>query len=174
MTEDAENLIDPAIVAALYVEFAEPLRLFLVGVLRDHQLAADVLQSTFVKLTEKGHLTSENSRKSWLFQVAYREAMALRRRETIGDKVHQQMARIDQRPQPAADHALLRKEAIESVRRVLRDLPFEQQQVVRMRIYEGKKFADIASELDIPLGTALGRMRSAMAKLRAGLEEDHL
>ena len=35
-----------------------------------------------------------------------------------------------------------------------------------MRIYEEKTFAVIAQELDIPLGTALGRMRSALAKLR--------
>jgi len=50
-------------------------------------------------------------------------------------------------------------------------LPPEQQQVVRMRIYEDKTFAVIAAELGIPLGTALGRMRTALIKLRAKLEQ---
>jgi RNA polymerase sigma-70 factor (ECF subfamily) len=39
-----------------------------------------------------------------------------------------------------------------------------------MRIYEEKTFAMIAQELGIPLGTALGRMRTALAKLRKTLE----
>jgi hypothetical protein len=41
-----------------------------------------------------------------------------------------------------------------------------------MRIYEEKTFAVIAKELKIPLGTALGRMRAAMIKLRARLAEE--
>jgi RNA polymerase sigma-70 factor (ECF subfamily) len=35
-----------------------------------------------------------------------------------------------------------------------------------MRIYEEKTFATIAEELGIPLGTALGRMRTALQKLQ--------
>jgi RNA polymerase sigma-70 factor (ECF subfamily) len=46
----------------------------------------------------------------------------------------------------------------------------EERQVVRMRIYEEKTFAAIANELKIPLGTALGRMRTALLKLRAKLK----
>jgi DNA-directed RNA polymerase specialized sigma24 family protein len=40
-----------------------------------------------------------------------------------------------------------------------------------MRIYEEKTFATIAKELKIPLGTALGRMRAALIKLRAKLTD---
>ena len=65
---------------------------------------------------------------------------------------------------------LVRAETIQLVRRAIRELPAEQQQVVRMRIYENKTFAVIAAELGIPLGTALGRMRTALIKLRVKLE----
>ena len=92
MTAEDHSPLDPAIVAALYVEHAEELRRFLIGVLRDHQLASDVLQTSFVKLAEKGHATREGSRKAWLFRVAYHEAMAIRRREKVGDKVQERMA----------------------------------------------------------------------------------
>jgi len=68
-----------------------------------------------------------------------------------------------------ADEPLLRLEAVQSVREALEELPPEQRQVVRMRIYEEKTFATIAKELKIPLGTALGRMRAATIKLRARL-----
>ncbi len=40
-----------------------------------------------------------------------------------------------------------------------------------MRVYEQKTFATISEELNIPLGTALGRMRSALAKLRSRFEK---
>jgi RNA polymerase sigma factor (sigma-70 family) len=163
------HALDPSVVAALYVEHGEELRRFLLGILRDAQLTSDVLQATFVKMAQKGHETQEDSRKAWLFRVAYHEAMAIRRRQGVGDKVLRRMAWHTSRAASAADEPLLRLEAVQSVREALEELPPEQRQVVRMRIYEEKTFATIAKELKIPLGTALGRMRAATIKLRAKL-----
>ena len=84
--------LDPSIVAALYVEHSEELRRFLQGILRDAQLTADVLQVAFVKMAQQGHRTQEESRKAWLFRVAYHEAMAYRRREGVGEKVIRRLA----------------------------------------------------------------------------------
>jgi len=161
--------LDPSVVAALYVEHGEELRRFLLGILRDAQLTSDVLQATFVKMVQRGHETQEESRKAWLFRVAYHEAMAYRRREGVGDKVLRRIAWHTNSSAASADEPLLRLEAVQSVREALEQLPPEQRQVVRMRIYEEKTFATIARELKIPLGTALGRMRAATIKLRARL-----
>jgi RNA polymerase sigma-70 factor (ECF subfamily) len=161
--------LDPSVVAALYVEHGEELRRFLLGILKDPQLAADVLQITFVKMAQRGHETKEESRKAWLFRVAYHEAMAWRRREGVGDRVLRRAAWHTNGAAGPADEPLLRLEAVQSVREALEKLPPDQRQVVRLRIYEEKTFAKIAQELNIPLGTALGRMRSAMTKLRAAL-----
>ena len=163
--------LDPGVVAALYVEHGEELRRFLLGVLRDAQLAADVLQATFVKMAERGHHSKEETRKAWLFRVAYHEAMAIRRREGVGEKVLRRVAWQTSRVAGPADEPLIRLEAVESVRQALEELPPEQRQVVRMRIYEDKTFATIARELKIPLGTALGRMRAALIKLKTRLAE---
>ena len=166
-----EEKIDPGVVATLYVEHSDQLRRFLVGVLRDQQLASDVLQITFTKLVERGHETREGSRKSWLFRVAYNEAMAIRRRQAVGNKVFQRVAWTIDATHTAADVPLIRLEAVESVREAIAELPEIQQQVLQMRIYEEKTFAVIAEELGIPLGTALARMHSALAKLRKRLAE---
>src|SRR6478609_354837 len=173
-----EGQLDPSLVAALYVEHGEELRRFLLGILRDAQLTSDVLQATFVKMVQRGHETQEGSRKAWLFRVAYHEAMAYRRREGVGDKVLRRVAWHSNGVAGPAEEPLLRLEAVQSVREALEELPPEQRQVVRMRIYEEKTFATIAKELKIPLGTALGRMRAATIKLRAKLDqtkqpEDH-
>jgi RNA polymerase sigma-70 factor (ECF subfamily) len=165
--------LDPSVVAALYLEHGEELRRFLMGILRDAQLTSDVLQATFVKLVQRGHETRTQSRKAWLFRVAYHEAMAYRRRQGVGDKVLRTVAWHSTASQngaaAAAEEPLLRLEAVQSVREALEHLPPDQRQVVRMRIYEDKTCAVIARELKIPLGTALGRMRAALIKLRARL-----
>jgi RNA polymerase sigma-70 factor (ECF subfamily) len=166
--------LDPSVVAALYIEHGEELRRFLLGILRDAQLTSDVLQATFTKLVERGHETRSSSRKAWLFRVAYHEAMAYRRRQGVGDRVLRNVAwhisaRQNNGAAGPAEEPLLRLEAVQSVREALEHLPPEQRQVVRMRIYEEKTFAVIAKDLKIPLGTALGRMRAALIKLRARL-----
>jgi RNA polymerase sigma factor (sigma-70 family) len=166
-----QGQLDPSIVAALYVEHGEELRRFLLGILRDPQLTSDVLQATFVKMAQKGHQTRVESRKAWLFRVAYHEAMAYRRREGVGDKILRRVAWHSNGTAGPADEPLLRLEAVQSVREAMEHLPPEQRQVVRMRIYEEKTFATIARELNIPLGTALGRMRAALIKLRDRLGE---
>ncbi len=163
--------LDPSVVAALYVQHGEELRRFLLGILRDAQLTADVLQATFVKMVERGHETQEATRKAWLFRVAYHEAIAYRRREGLGDKVLRRVAWHTNGAAGSSDEPLLRLESVQSVRQALDELPAEQRQVVRMRIYEEKTFATIAKELRIPLGTALGRMRAATQKLKAKLDQ---
>jgi RNA polymerase sigma-70 factor (ECF subfamily) len=97
--------------------------------------------------------------------------MAVRRREATGDRIVRRIAWSRDHAAGSADEPLLRFEAVERVREAIDDLPADQIQIVRMRIYEEKTFAVIAAELGIPLGTALGRMRAAMMKLRKRLEE---
>jgi RNA polymerase sigma-70 factor (ECF subfamily) len=77
---DTEGGLDRATVAALYLEHADELRRMLLGVLRDGQLAADALQLAFVRAMECGGDVRDESRKAWLFRVAYNEALAILRR----------------------------------------------------------------------------------------------
>jgi RNA polymerase sigma-70 factor (ECF subfamily) len=165
-----EGKLDSAIVAALFEQHSQELLRFLVGVLRDHQLASDALQAAFTKMIERGHETNEESRKAWLFRVAYNEALVVRRRQKTGKTVLERVAWSSDLYR--SDDSLIQKESIEQVRAAIEQLPPEQQLIVRMRIYEEKTFAVIADELKIPLGTALGRMRTALAKLRTKLESD--
>lgn len=169
--------MDPAAVAALYVEHAHELRCFLIGVLRDGELANEALQAAFAKAIEVGHTARDETRKAWLFRVALNEALALRRREAIGDKVTRKVAwtsRSANEETPFAE--VMRFETVQQVRDALETLPADQRQVVQLRIYEEKTFATIAEELNIPLGTVLTRMRLALRKLKKCLDhrgEEH-
>ncbi|MEK6236210.1 MAG: RNA polymerase sigma factor [Planctomycetales bacterium] len=171
MTDDVK--MDPAAVAALYVQHAHELRCFLLGLVRDADLANEALQAAFAKAVELGHTSREETRKAWLFRVAMNEAFAIRRRANLGQEVTRKIAWTarttdDETP----DVHLTRYETVERIRAALEILPKEQQQVVRMRIYDEKTFAVIAAELGAPLGTVLTRMRLAMRKLKQHLEQE--
>lgn len=172
MSSSGKGKSEPAIAAEAYRRYGGELQRFLVGLLRDAQLAADVLQATFAKLVEYGGATQEESRRAWLYRVAYREAMQVRRRQRVDEAARRRVAWAREAVEESADSPLLQAETIERVRGAIEALPAEQRQIVRMRIYEDKTFAAIAEELDIPLGTALGRMRTALKKLRARLERE--
>ncbi len=173
MPSSHEERLDPVEIAASYVQHADSLKRFLRGLLRDSQLANDVLQATFAKLLEMGHATRSQSRRAWLFQVAYREAMAIRRRQAVGHRVLEQVAWMRPQGPASGDDTLVKRETIERVRDALGNLPAAQQEIVRMKIYEEKTFAEISQDLNIPLGTALGRMRAALKNLRARLASEN-
>jgi RNA polymerase sigma-70 factor (ECF subfamily) len=175
----SEDQFDPAEGSAWFAEFAGELRAFLLGVLRNDDLAGEALQATWVKAVEQGHLARTETRKGWLFRVALNEALVLKRRAKVQEKSFRELAQNDARRhespggsvtrQESPEGFVLQAETIEQVRLALDDLPAEQRYVVRMRIYENKTFAVIADELKVPLGTVLTRMRLAMQKLQQRL-----
>ena len=160
-----DTRLDPAIVAALFVEHADELRRFVQGILRRADLAQDVLQATFVKAIEQGHTARSETRKGWLFRVAYHEALVVRRRWDVEGRAHGALAARGSHDTLGPAGQLEHRETLERVRAALDRLPPEQRRVVELRMIEDKKFATIANELGLPLGTVLTRMRSALAKL---------
>jgi len=170
-TSDDESRIEPESVADLYRQHAGEMRAFLAGVLKDRELADEILQIVFRKTLEKGHTATGNIR-SWLFKVAWNEAMLFRRvqtRRTGGlKKVARQPGFSNETPEQS-ESAAVQQETVAQVQQAIEQLSPQQQLVVRMRIYEEKKFADIANELGVPLGTVLTRMRAAIKKLEQSL-----
>ena len=62
-------------------------------------------------------------------------------------------------------------ETRQRVRRALEDIPAAQRQILELMYFEGKTQAEIAAELDLPLGTVKSRTVLAMRRLRLLLRE---
>ncbi|MBR5106289.1 MAG: hypothetical protein IKU93_07655, partial [Alistipes sp.] len=60
------------------------------------------------------------------------------------------------------------------IERLMALLPDEQSEVIRLRIYGGRQFDEIASICNIPLTTAKSRFRYGIDKLREALEKHGL
>lgn len=171
MTAD-DSRIDPSAVEAWYAQHAGDLRAFLIGVLRNDDLAGEALQAAFTKALESGHTAREASIRGWLFRVAYREALILRRKQKTHDKSIRKAAWSRQRQSESPHEDTERQELKSQMTEAMALLPAEQRTVVWMRIYEEKTFAEIARELNAPLGTVLTRMRLALRKLHAHLDAE--
>ena len=93
---------------------------------------------------------------------------ATKRKHAESVAVHWQTRRGDSgdRQLGAAVERITLQEDIELVRAALDELSDVQRQVLEKRIYEDKKFREIAEELNVPLGTVLARMQSALKKLK--------
>lgn len=155
-----------------FERFAAELRRFAIGVVRDPELAGDVMQTTFIKLLERGHEVRTANLKGWLFRVALNEGLMIRRRDSAGQRAHRRVAELARPSETRPEDRLVQREVVESVRRVVGELPPDQRRVVLARMYEDKTFAQIAAELDVPLGTVLTRMRLALKRLQQALKTE--
>jgi RNA polymerase sigma-70 factor (ECF subfamily) len=178
MTElsDPELLIryrtgEPGALEALFERHESPLYCFLLGILKNPHQAEDALQETFVRALERLDGVDPEHLRGWLFTVAYHQAMLLRRRESgrarhvqfTGEPLPEDAAATTQ-PGPL-EYAERQEEAIR-LRALLEELPASQREVIRQRVYEGKKFREIAADMGCPLNTALARMHEGMKRLR--------
>ncbi len=172
-----ERPLDPETVADCNREFKDLLERYAWAIVRDWSLASDAVQNGFVALAQFGGDVAPEARKSWLFKVVHREALRIRTSEIRykqavhdADAVRETQATYEVNPL----ENLAKKEQIAGLGKRIESLSNEQQQVLKLRIFEDRTFAEIAEQLQIPLGTALSRMRLALDRLRANEpEEDH-
>lgn len=150
----------------LYRQHQAGLLRFVNAVLRDRAEADDVVQATFAKAAQSGQDVEPAAIKSWLYRVAFHEAVDRKRRQRVDKKAKQRLSAGSLPRGDTPQDALVRSEVIEQVRRALEQLPENQQRVVRMRVYEKKTFAQISQQTGMPLGTVLTHMRRALEKLR--------
>lgn len=165
---------DPRALPQLMERYEVPLFQFLVGMLRDHHQAEDALQETFVKALERLETVDEDHLRGWLFTVAYHQAMLFKRRQkkVLPNLSLREEGVADEAPGPLSE-AEARDEA-RRLRALVDRLPSAQREVVRQRVYEGKRFREIAEALGCPLNTALARMHDGLKRLRLLWEQDHV
>ncbi|HXG09356.1 MAG TPA: sigma-70 family RNA polymerase sigma factor [Gemmataceae bacterium] len=163
---------DASALELLFERYEAPLFQFLVGMLRDHHQAEDVLQETFVRALERLDGVDPDHLRGWLFTVAYHQALLARRRQKRRlPPIPSRGSIPDPHPGPlsrAAQHDDARR-----LQELLEQLPAGQREVIRQRVYEGKRFREIAAALDCPLNTALARMHEGLKRLRSLWERKH-
>ncbi|MCG8653924.1 MAG: sigma-70 family RNA polymerase sigma factor [Pirellulales bacterium] len=160
----------------VYWECESGLRAFLKGRLSQEVDVDDCLQAVFVKMVEQSQKPGPDvvlaARRAWLFRVAANEAAALWRRKASTEKMIRRHGGGESL-QPDVTEKLILTETTVKVRQAITALPVNLRQIVQMRMDQNLTFQQIATQLDIPLGTALTRMRRALQRLKNELHPDN-
>jgi RNA polymerase sigma-70 factor (ECF subfamily) len=164
---------DESALEGLCARYETPLFQFLVGILRDHHDAEDALQETFVRALQRLDGVDPDHLRGWLFTVAYHQAMLARRRHKEPAAVLDRVAEAVSDPEPGPPVRAEKREEAVRLRQLLEQLPEGQREVIRQRVYEGKRFREIAATLGCPLNTALARMHEGLKRLRILWGQNH-
>lgn len=137
--------------------------------------AEELAQETLVAVWRKAALFDPASTgpSAWIFTVARNlriDALRRERRSASNDTsdIDFEFLLDDS---PHSDAVVADTQAQGRVRAALVLLPEEQRRVVELSFYQEVAHAEIARELDIPVGTVKSRLRLAMNKLRGLLDD---
>lgn len=155
----------------VFEESTPGLRAFLKGRLTQDSDVDDCLQVVFVKMLQRGGQVAPSARRAWLFRVAANESARMWRSKASAEKMLQRHG-AEESDEVDPTEQLILTETAQTLHQALDRLPETWQQVVRLRINENLTFQQIADQLNIPLGTALTRMRRALERLKSELESD--
>ena len=142
-------------------------------IVRDEDVAEDLLQDTFIKaihVLKGGRYNDEGKFGPWLCRIAHNLAIDAFRRgkraphSSLDDD--NGLANCLTVSEEGADDALAREETHARLRALIQELPAAQKEVLLMRHYGDLSFQEIADATGVSINTALGRMRYALINLR--------
>jgi RNA polymerase sigma-70 factor, ECF subfamily len=138
--------------------------------------AEDVLQEAFLAVwrTSARYDRGRGSVRNWVLRIVHNRAVDALRRDTVRERRALYEDGIVERLTGSdnTEAQALHSEQAHEVRGALNALPREQSRVVELAYFGGFTHTEIASMLEMPIGTVKGRMRLALAKLRLALDEE--
>jgi RNA polymerase sigma-70 factor (ECF subfamily) len=126
--------------------------------------AEDVAQETFVKawLALPKYRKSAGTWRAWLCRIAINLAIDTHRRARPQLELDEMLPDHHSGPAEQAEAAINAKR----VRQALAQVPPASRAALILSEYEGLSYAEIATALDIPLGTVMSRLHYARCRLR--------
>ena len=155
---------DDAALDSLFERYEGPIFRFLFGILKNHHAAEDATQDTFVQALRHADAVNPGTFRGWLFTIAHQQAMLQKRREKrvpVQTDESVLLGLMDR----TSDTAGIADDA-RRIRELMALLPESQRAVIAARVFEGKKFREVAAALGCPLNTALARMHDGLKTLR--------
>ena len=144
----------------------------------DREITEDIFQDTFIKVIRTlklGKYNEEGKFLPWVMRIAhnlvidhYRKSNRMPRYEG-SEEFH--VFSIMQDDRLNAEKQLIQDQIETDISEMIHRLPPEQQDVIRMRMYQDMSFKDIAEKTGVSINTALGRMRYALINIRKMIAE---
>lgn len=166
----------------LLSRYKDKLYKYIYMVIQNRDMTDDLFQDTFTKVivTIKSHRYNEKGKfLGFLFRVAHNLIIDVYRQEQNAQYVCPTEVGFDlfndqDLCDPSHEDKLANSEIMCDVRRLIRFLPENQQEMIILRFYKGLSFKKIAELKNISINTALGRLRYAVLNIRRMAEEHNI
>lgn len=152
-------------------------------VVRNRDLADDIFQEAFMKVIvtiKQGRYTDTGKFYAFVTRIAHNLIIDHYRRERNENTIsNEEFGDVDlfnnvKLCEENVEDTLVRNQVFNDVNKLMRHLPDNQQEVVRLRYYEAYSFKEIADMTGVSINTALGRMRYAVLNMRRMAEENNI
>ncbi len=147
-------------------------------IVKDQELAEDLLQDVFVKVINTLHSDKYNEEgkfQPWIMRIAHNLAVdhfrKARRYPVIVMEDGSNIFNSLRFSEGNAEDEQVKEEEVALIRRLIDELPEAQKQVLIMRHYMDMSFQEIADQTGVSINTALGRMRYALIHLRKKMKQ---
>lgn len=148
-------------------------------------LANDIFQDTFIKIIvtlKKGRYNEEGKFILWAKRIAHNLVIDHYRlkakNRNISETTYQseEFSILDfiQEPSENVEEEMVTRQINEDLAKLLVLLPEKQQEVIRLRFFDGMSFKEIADHTECSINTTLGRVRYALINLRKIKEENNI
>ena len=149
---------------------------------KDHDLADDILQETFIKavqVIDDGRYADTGKFLSWMLRIAHNKVIDYFRSQKSAKTIKESESGYNvlgtlRFADSSVEDRLISEQIALDVRRLVDHLPQEQREVVMLRYYSGLSFQEIAEQTNVSINTALGRMRYALINLRKMIKDNDI
>ena len=151
--------------------------------LMDEELANDVFQDTFMKIIvslKEGRYNDDGKFILWAKRIAHNliidhyrlKSKHIKVSETTYENEEFSIFDLLKETEENIEERLITNQIYDDLMKMLVFLPENQQEVIKLRFFDGLSFKEIAETTGVSINTALGRMRYAIQNMRK-MAEDH-
>jgi RNA polymerase sigma factor (sigma-70 family) len=148
---------------------------------KETTLAEDIFQDTFVKVVhtlKSGNYNEEGKFLPWVMRIAHNLSIdhfrKAKRIQLVQPKDDEDIFRTIGNNESTIEDKMIKTQVLKDIKRLIRELPQEQQEVLILRHYADMSFQEIAEYTDVSINTALGRMRYALINLRKIIKKNDI
>jgi RNA polymerase sigma-70 factor (ECF subfamily) len=164
---------EPDAMGDLYDRFGRLAYSVIVAIVRDPNLAEDLVQETFLRVWNRVHAfePGKGALGPWLLTIARNRAIDHLR--SVGARMDRNVYELDVREHPSLfvnmEREVLNADHARVIRKAIAKLNANQQKVIELAYYEGLSQTEMAQRMGEPLGTVKTWVRTALKVLREEL-----
>lgn len=141
-------------------------------ILKDLEVAEEIVQNLFLKFWEKRELlNAQTSIKAYLYKCIYNDSLNYLKHEKVKTKYQDHTKQSASIFSDAADEKLTAKELQHRLIAVLNELPEQCRTIFQLSRFEELKYREIAEQLGISIKTVENQMGKALKILRISLAD---